>query len=169
MTSCMMWSKGAEGLTCSLAGLEVSLLEAALGASNLPHPCQTALCRLSSNAVCCCGGSPSTSTLSKGLGEGLVPWQGMETTARGDLEKLTRGSGSAINHVYADAISGAVAVLCRGPAAGVSIGKGKALWQLPNPAVGQPQAVSARRFAHGGAVGRQSRGVRGEGDVVGSI
>lgn len=35
----------------------------------------------------------------------------METIARGDLEKLTGSSGSPINHVYADRISGATAVL----------------------------------------------------------
>lgn len=39
-----------------------------------------------------------------------------------------------MNHVYADRISGAVAVRCWSPAAGVSIGRGKALWRLPSVA-----------------------------------
>lgn len=43
---------------------------------------------------------------------------------QGDLEKLTHSSGSAINHVYADTISGVAAVLCWSPTAGVSFGRG---------------------------------------------
>lgn len=67
-------------------------------------------------------------------GEGLVLWRGMETIAQGDLEKLTGSTGSPINHVYADRISGAVAVPCWSPAAGRSIRRGKALQQLPSAA-----------------------------------
>lgn len=48
--------------------------------------------------------------------------------ARSDLGKLTQSSSSAINHFYADTISGAIAGLYWSPAAGMSIGRGKDLW-----------------------------------------
>lgn len=66
-------ARGVKGMMCSSADEEVSLLEAACGASCLPHPCQTSLCKLSFNAVCCWEGSPNTSNLSGGLREGVMP------------------------------------------------------------------------------------------------
>lgn len=49
--------------------------------------------------------------------------------AQSDLEKLTQSSSSAINHFYADTISGAIVELYWSPAAVMNIGRGKALWR----------------------------------------
>lgn len=92
----------------------------------------------------------------------------MEATARGDLEKLTCSNRSAINHVYADTLSRAIAVQCRSPGAGVSIGRGKAL-QLPNPAARELRAASAWQFANRGCSGEVELPGQWDDDAMGSI
>lgn len=82
----------------------------------------------------------------------------MEPIAQGDLEKLTGSSGSPINHVYADRISGAMAVLCWSPAAGMSITRGKTLRQL----------LSAAKSHCGGGLIRKE-GVQWGGGAFGKV
>lgn len=81
-------------------------------------------------------------------------WGGMETTAQGDLEKLTQSSGSPINHVYADTISGAIVVLCWSPGAGVSGGRGWKMLSTAKACCRELQARSIQWSADWGAVGR---------------
>lgn len=130
MTPCRLCSREVEGLTRSLAALKVSLLVSWLVpflwmSPACPIPARQPFANFPLMLVAPPLPAPPAS------GEGLVFWEGVETTAQGDLEKLIQSSGSPINHVYADMISGAIAVLCWSPAAGVSGGRG---WQMPSAA-----------------------------------